>query len=104
MDGKKITFLTSGNSVDDDRRADPGRRRAWGRDYLNTLVRRDVADIAEVDGQQRRLQQTQPGGEYRLKIQDDHRSKHAKSNLRRTTSRGAAGAKDPQHDDLSRDA
>ena len=37
------------------RRTDPQRRRAWARDYLNTLVRRDVADIAEVDRQQRML-------------------------------------------------
>lgn len=38
------------------RRGDPKRRRAWGRDYLNTLVRRDVTDIAEVDRQQLMLQ------------------------------------------------
>lgn len=37
------------------RRQDPKRRRAWSRDYLNTLVRRDVTDIAEVDRQQRML-------------------------------------------------
>jgi len=37
------------------RRTDPQRRRAWARDYLNTLVRRDVSDIAEVDRQQRML-------------------------------------------------
>mgnify|MGYP001820661411 CR=1 FL=1 len=36
-------------------RTDPQRRRAWARDYLNTLVQRDVADIAEVDRQQRML-------------------------------------------------
>jgi len=51
-----------------------------------------------------RLQQAQHGGEHHVPLQDDHRSTHAKSNLRWTTSRGTAGEQDPQHDDPSRDA
>lgn len=37
------------------RRTDGSRRRAWARDYVNTLVRRDVSDIAEVDRQRAML-------------------------------------------------
>lgn len=37
------------------RRRDPVRRRAWARDYLNTLVRRDVSDVADVEHRQRML-------------------------------------------------
>ncbi len=44
------------------------------------------------------------GGEHHVPLQDDHRSKDAKSNLRWTTSRGTAGEQDPQHDDQFRDA
>lgn len=37
------------------RRTDGARRRAWARDYVNTLVRRDVSDIAKVDRQRAML-------------------------------------------------
>ncbi len=37
------------------RRTDGSQRRAWVRDYVNTLVRRDVSDIAEVDRQRAML-------------------------------------------------
>lgn len=37
------------------RRRDPNRRRAWARNYLATLVRRDVTAIAEVDKQEQML-------------------------------------------------
>jgi predicted AAA+ superfamily ATPase len=37
------------------RRTDWSRRRAWARDYVNTLVRRDVSDIAEVERQRAML-------------------------------------------------
>lgn len=36
-------------------RSEPNRRRAWARDYVNTLVRRDLTDIAEVDRQEQML-------------------------------------------------
>ena len=32
-------------------RVDEGRRQAWARDYLKTLLRRDIGDIAEVEKQ-----------------------------------------------------
>ncbi len=51
-----------------------------------------------------RLQQARHRRERDLSIQDDHRSKDAKSNLRWTTSWGTAAEQDPQHDDQSRDA
>ncbi len=51
-----------------------------------------------------RVQPAQHGRKHRLPIKDDHLPKHEKSNLRWTTSRGAAGLRDPQYDDPSRDA
>ena len=36
-------------------RDSPKRRRAWARDYLNTIVRRDVSDIADIERQQQML-------------------------------------------------
>ena len=41
---------------------------------------------------------------FHLPIQDDHRSKNEKSNLRRTTGRGTVGEQDPQYDDQPWDA
>ncbi len=37
------------------RRPDPKRRRSWARNYINTLVRRDVTDIADVERQRAML-------------------------------------------------
>ena len=45
-----------------------------------------------------------PGGQRDLPLQDDHRSKYAKSNLRRTTRGSADRVPDFQHDDPARDA
>jgi predicted AAA+ superfamily ATPase len=53
--GELVNAVLVGGFPEMLRRTDPLRRRAWGRDYLNTLVRRDVADIAEIDRQQRML-------------------------------------------------
>lgn len=50
-----VELVLTGGFPEMIRRTDASRRRAWARDYVNTLVRRDVSDIAEVDRQRAML-------------------------------------------------
>lgn len=53
LGGELIDLVLVGGFPEMLRRTEPGRRLAWARDYLDTLTRRDVGDIADIEHRDR---------------------------------------------------